>query len=412
MAHIKYQVTGTGADGKAVREKFPDTPAGREAAKAFAATVDGAQWAYVVRWRVGGQERSRTFTRRKDADAYLTTVEAERLRGVVIDPRRARATVREYGTDWLAKRHNLSEKTVELYTVLLERHIYPTFGDTALGAVTPSSVRTWHAALGKRHQSTAAKSYRLLRQIMNTALADEIITRNPCLVKGAGQETAAERPIAGPAEVQALADAMPERLRVAVLLAAWCQLRRGELLGLRRKDIDPLNGRLTIAATRITTKEHGLFEKEPKTEAGRRTLSVPSNILPALRDHLETYVGPEPDAPVLVGEYGGAVIPGVLQAAWHRARVKIGRPELHLHDLRHSGLTWAAVKGAATRELMRRAGHASPAAALRYQHATEERDQEIAEALASLAPTAEVVRISPRDHRGTKTGATGSRRAR
>jgi integrase len=56
-----------------------------------------------------------------------------------------------------------------------------------------------------------------------------------------------------------------------------------------------------------------------------------------------------------------------------------------MHELRHSGLTWSAATGARTAELMRRAGHASPAAALRYQHVTEDRDRVLADALADLA---------------------------
>lgn len=66
------------------------------------------------------------------------------------------------------------------------------------------------------------------------------------------------------------------------------------------------------------------------------------------------------------------------------------------HDLRHSGLTWAAASRASVVELMRRGGHANPRAALRYQHATEDRDQAIADALAGLA---KVRRICPRDKR-------------
>ncbi|MDA8356539.1 MAG: tyrosine-type recombinase/integrase, partial [Actinomycetota bacterium] len=78
------------------------------------------------------------------------------------------------------------------------------------------------------------------------------------------------------------------------------------------------------------------------------------------------------------------------------ARRAVGRPDLHLHDLRHSGLTWSAATGASVAELMRRAGHKSPAAAMRYQHATEDRDRALAGALAELAP---VIHINPRDIR-------------
>jgi integrase len=64
-----------------------------------------------------------------------------------------------------------------------------------------------------------------------------------------------------------------------------------------------------------------------------------------------------------------------------------------MHDLRHTGNTWAAATGASTRELMARMGHSTPDAALRYQHATEDRDRVIAEALAGLTKPAPVVAI-------------------
>jgi integrase len=103
-----------------------------------------------------------------------------------------------------------------------------------------------------------------------------------------------------------------------------------------------------------------------------------------------TLHAPEPDALVL------QVTSRALGIGWDKARLRIGRPDLRLHDLRHSGLTWAAATGASVAELMRRGGHASPAAALRYQHATEDRDRALADALAELAP---VTRIHPRDGR-------------
>ena len=62
-----------------------------------------------------------------------------------------------------------------------------------------------------------------------------------------------------------------------------------------------------------------------------------------------------------------------------------GCPHLRLHDLRHTGNTLAAATGASTRELMVRMGHASPQAALIYQHASAERDRAIAAALSKLA---------------------------
>ena len=67
-------------------------------------------------------------------------------------------------------------------------------------------------------------------------------------------------------------------------------------------------------------------------------------------------------------------------------RATMGLEDLDLHDLRHSGNTWAAATGASTAELMGRLGHASPVAALRYQHATADRDRAIADALSGSEP--------------------------
>jgi len=70
----------------------------------------------------------------------------------------------------------------------------------------------------------------------------------------------------------------------------------------------------------------------------------------------------------------------------------VGRPDLHLHDLRHTGLTWSATLGATTAELMHRGGHDSPVAALRYQHATQDRDRALADALGELT-TGDIVQL-------------------
>jgi len=63
---------------------------------------------------------------------------------------------------------------------------------------------------------------------------------------------------------------------------------------------------------------------------------------------------------------------------WHRARLAVDLPGLHVHDLRHAGLTLAAQTGATLAEVMRRAGHSTSRAALLYQHAAEDRDRELA----------------------------------
>ncbi|NNN22658.1 MAG: tyrosine-type recombinase/integrase, partial [Acidimicrobiales bacterium] len=123
----------------------------------------------------------------------------------------------------------------------------------------------------------------------------------------------------------------------------------------------------------------------PKTEAGRRTVAIPPHLLPEITSHLDRYVLAEPTALLFTGVKGGPLRPHVLQNTWVRAKEKTGLTQFHLHDLRHAGNT-----GASTKELMARMGHSSSAAAIRYQHASSDRDRVIAQALSALAESSEV----------------------
>jgi integrase len=254
---------------------------------------------------------------------------------------------------------------------------------------------------------TAAKCYRLLRTILGTAVEDELVVKNPCVIKGAGVERTAERPIATVAQVHALAEAVPERFRAMVLLATYTGLRLGELLALRRRSIDLLHGTVTVAEQLVERGDGSLSFGPPKTEAGRRTVSIPPALLPGIEEHLSTWTGSGPDELVFTGVQGGPVRRTHWDAAWRKARAHVdGAERLHFHDLRHTGNTLAAATGASTRELMARMGHASPRAALIYQHATEDRDAAIAKALSDLItsvrpPSPNVVPLVPKSSSGS-----------
>ena len=326
-----------------------------------------------------------TFASKSEGQAALAAIEADILRGVWIDPAGGRITLARWANDWLTSRTDLRPVTRAKYRHMLDRHVLPVLGGHELAKLRPSVVRGWYMGMRARYKTTADDAYRMLRAILTTAVTDGLIARNPCQVKGAGQSRSAERPIASVAEIAAAAEATPEHHRLAVLLPAWCQLRRGEVLGLQRRDMDLLHGTIRVDRFVVRPMSGELVIGPPKTSAGRRTIAVPSNILPAVRDHLERFVGPDADDWLFTSESGGPMLPSTLNRIWQRARKAIGRTDLFYHDLRHSGLTWSAASGASIAELMRRGGHANPTAALRYQHATEDRDRAIADALADLA---------------------------
>lgn len=110
---------------------------------------------------------------------------------------------------------------------------------------------------------------------MDTAVEAGLIVRNPCSVKGAATERAPEMRVATVAQVAALAEVIDPRFRALVLVAAYAGLRWGELVGLRVKRVDLLHGRIAVAEQ--ATEIHGRFTwGPPKTEAGRRTVTLPA----------------------------------------------------------------------------------------------------------------------------------------
>jgi integrase len=131
-------------------------------------------------------------------------------------------------------------------------------------------------------------------------------------------------------------------------------------------------------------------DKDPKTEAGKRTIAVPPHVIPILRLHLDEYAGKDR---LFVSRDGSPLRGNTLYQAFVRARKKVGMDKLTFHDLRHTGQTLAAQTGATMADLMKRLGHSSMAAARRYLHAVDGRDKEIAKALSVLAAHGDAARL-------------------
>ena len=106
-------------------------------------------------------------------------------------------------------------------------------------------------------------------------------------------------------------------MQVLVLLAAWCGLRRGELLALSRRDVDLLRETVRVERSSYQLTHGDITYGPPKTEAGRRSVAIPPHVVPLLLAHLNAYVGPDPEALVFTGTKGGPLRPHVLQKAWN-----------------------------------------------------------------------------------------------
>ncbi|MGH9057654.1 MAG: tyrosine-type recombinase/integrase [Acidimicrobiales bacterium] len=294
---------------------------------------------------------------------------------------------RTYAKQWLDDKPNLRPRSYEQYEINLRLHINPVLGGTDLSKITPGMVCTWRAAMlgaKKPGPATVAKCYRLLHAILATAVEDELIPRNPCVVKGASTERTPERPVATIEQVYAMADAIEPSMRVLVLFATFTSLRLGELRALRRDRLDLLHRTVQVVEQYQELSDGTPVLGPPKTDAGLRTVSIPQAIVAEVEAHLATYAAPGPEGLVFCGSLGQPLHRKTFYRNWNKATAAAGLPGFHFHDLRHTGNTLAAATGASTKELMSRMGQASPRAALIYQHATRDRDAAIASALSKL----------------------------
>lgn len=348
------------------------------------------------------------FLTQKDARGWLALRHVDIIRGAWMPPDaenqpKARLTFKAYADTWIEQR-DLKDRTREHYEKLLEDHLVPKFGVLPIASITADDVRAWHAKMGAKTPTLRAHAYGLLRTIMGTALSDGKIKVNPCVIRGAGSARRVHkiRP-ASLDEIATITQAMPERYRAMVMLAAWCALRFGELTELRRKDIiivEPTEDELANAAASgdeapepygivrieraVVRVDEGFLPTTPKSDAGRRDVEIPPHLLPAVKDHMARFVDDDKEALLFPAAHGGYLAPASLYRQFYKARSEAKRDDLRWHDLRHSGAVLAAATGATLAELMARLGHSTPAAAMRYQHAAQGRDRQIAKLLSKL----------------------------
>ena len=380
---------------------MPDQTQGATAARRSKASFGNTRQLPSGRWQArytgpdGRQHKApTTYDTKKDAEHYLAAVRTDISRATwqaAPTRRTTRLTFATYSERWLKSRRikgrPLAERTRAHYQQLLDRFLLPTFGPLPLSSISVDEVSDWYDGVAVGTPTYQAHAYSLLRAIMATA-ADPtknngrpLVAHNPCGIVGGGSTRRSRKlRLATVAEIDAISDHMPERYRLAVQLAAWCALRFGEVAALERRDIDTKRGVLHV--NRGVVRAAGeVVVKPPKSDAGVRDVTIPPHLMPMVREHLLRHTDAGREGLLFPARGGGYLAPSSLYRVFTPAREAAGRPDLRFHDLRHTGLTFAAQAGATTRELMARGGHSTSSASLLYQHAADERDAEIARKL-------------------------------
>lgn len=325
---------------------------------------------YRARYRDdAGKEHARHFERKVDAQRWLDSVAADRLTGNYVDPTAGRVTFGQYAQRWREVQvHRPS--TAEKVESHLRLHVLPVLGGRPMAAIRPSDVQALVKGLDVAlAPATVEVVYRYVSTIFRAAVDDRVIPRSPCSgVRLPSRPVEQVQPLATEA-VHRLIDAMPERYRATVVVAAGCGLRQGEVLGLTVDRIDFLRRQVVVDRQLVATKGAGVQLAPTKTAASVRTVPLPQVVAEALAQHLERFE-PGPDRLVFTTSTGRPVRRNVLADAFRRAAIEAELPAgTGFHALRHYYASLLIRQGASVKVVQARLGHASAVETLNtYSH--------------------------------------------
>ncbi|KAA0925968.1 tyrosine-type recombinase/integrase [Rhodococcus sp. ANT_H53B] len=329
----------------------------------------------------------KTYPAKIDAEAWLAAEkrlidlenwQAPKTRAVV-----GGLTLGEYADQRVAARR-LSPRTRGGYEEIVRRHIKPSLGHYRLPAVSTAIIEKWYDGLLPHAPTARAHAYSLLHSIFREAVRKGLVDKNPCQEAGA-MRTPRKKTMRylTAQQLDALVAAADPGFRAVIAVGGWCGLRASELRGLKVADVGS-DGSWVRVERSITYRAGKYHEGPPKTDAGYRTVPMPSRGRQALVDHL---AGRKP-GDLLFGSQGAFLTDWDLRRGVARAGAAIGISNLTPHELRHTGATLAArsiaATGGTTQDLMDRIGHKTFAAALIYQGSSNEAQLKIAEGLDNL----------------------------
>lgn len=342
---------------------------------------------YEVRLRTpDGDERSRTFRTLREAKAYETGEVNRRNRGEWIDPRRASTPFREVAAEWLDSNPAKRDSTWVRDEVVLRGQLLPRFGSMSVSRIDKASVQQWVNERSKeRAARTVKREYGVLRAVLAFAVDRDLMARSPCRRIKLPKVQPVIRPVATAEGLEALADELGENLGPMVYVGAALGLRWGEVAGMKLGHLDLLRGEVVVAEQIVRGKGGRSGVDHPKSNAGRRTMTMPRFLVEMLAEHLRErgLTAADADEYVFVWPSGGHLTYSAWLRRWKAAVKRAGLPaDLGFHDLRRTNATSLVADGVDVRTAQARLGHSDVRLTLEiYAQATDEGDRKAAEKL-------------------------------
>jgi integrase len=370
---------------------------------------------YEVRYRdPDGRQRGQTFRTRTDAKRYAAQVETDLNRADWLDPVANTTTFDTWATSWLKTVAHRKPSTIRSYVGQVNNHLLPAFAGRAIGSIGPGDIEAFHATLTAKGagRGTIINATTALRSVLQLAFRSGAIRRNPAAGLRLERPPRHEKTFLTAEEVRALAEAMAHPpYQVLIYFAAYTGCRAGEIGALRRRHLDLMRGRVTVAES--LSRQTGVGPVFQATKNHKiRTVSLPRFLVNMLADHLAAHVPDQPDALIFVSPTGKPIDQTAL-LRWHfRPAAKCaGLPEaLWFHDLRHTCVALLIAEGAHPLAIKERLGHASITTTLDvYGHLfptldagwSDGLDKAFEKASKTVLPDADVIPLQSHAHRAT-----------
>jgi integrase len=314
-------------------------------------------------------------------------------------------TLKDFAEKWVKEyaEKELAPKTLHRYQEMLELRIIPILGHLPIDKIRPMHLVEFYNALaedgarkdkvkvdgkmqikpGGLSPQTIRHHHRLLSTIFSTAVQWQLLRDNP-----AGRVRPPKVPkteVASYDEEQTTAmlaslDGEPLKFKVAVMIALTTGCRRGELLALKWNDIDFNNNFIRIDESAQYIPGKGHITKDPKNESSKRTVPVPSSMMPLLKKYkseqnqdklnigsqwqkgLKERLGADYEDPgnLFTTWDGGPMFPDTLSKLFREFIEKHNLPKITFHGLRHTAATLLIGKGVQDLTVSALLGHSDP----------------------------------------------------
>jgi len=351
---------------------------------------------YTARYNApDGGERAKTFTRKMDAQKWLSSQTTDLARGEWTDPKLGRMTFAEWVKQWEKTLHHLKPTSKGEQLKVAKNHLLPRFGDYPLKSITTAWVKqmvTDDVAAGYAAQTTQ-KHLRVFHTILGAAIEDGRLSQNACSKVKVPLPDSPRQRFLSPEQIRDIAEAIsPAYFRTFIYCAAYLGLRFGELAGLEVESVDPL--RRTVKVTQQATDNDGeIVWQSPKTKASIRTLTMPKWIAEMVAEHLTTEQV-RSSGLVFPNTQGRVMRSQPFTRSWRKTVNKVfADTELEglvFHELRHTAASLAIASGAPLIFVSERMGHATISQTMdTYGHLYPDYDEPIADELDAMARRAQ-----------------------